>query len=200
MGKKLKIFEEVKTFADFKQSIEYNIECLSANYMNDEAVEKALAGFNILSATSQQQLIDFVHFVDSYLKLPGSSDGNLFHKMPMILAASIYFEYYPETITDLTMDELAILSQVSIMRDFSFYEQAAQHYGKALLSTVARKVKEPRNRLGLMIIADKRLAVGQTKQEINEHITQTDIAQLNEETDSYCKQTLKKALGENLHL
>lgn len=200
MNKKRKIFTEVKTFDDFKQSIEHNIESLSVNYMNEEVLEKALAGFNILSNSLQKQLINFVHYVDDYLKLNESSDGNLFHKMPMILAGSIYFEYYPETITGLTMDELATLAQVSIMRELSFYEHAVEYYSRSLLSSVANKVKEPQSRLGLMVIAEKRLADGQSSQEISEYITKTDISQLNEETSNYCNETLKEALGEHLHL
>lgn len=187
-----KAFDDVRTINDFKKDLESNPRYANGTYMNQEAVQYAFNGLRMLEDDGEQTFMSYLHQVDKRLSMAGTANGNRYHKIPTILAGAIYLAYFKDDISDLTLDELAILSKHSIVEPFSFYEINPNKYSKELLGTI-KSISEDFMFSDLyMELADKKIEEGQTPHEISEYMKSTPIKALNQEAFDYVDQMIQE--------
>ncbi len=187
-----KAFEGVKTINDFKADLENNPRYANGSYMNQEALQYAFNGLRMLEDDGEKTFMSYLHQVDRRLSMAGTANGNRYHKIPTILAGAIYLAYFRDDISELTLDELAILSKHSIVEPFSSYEMNTKKYPKELLGTI-KSISEDFMFSDLyMELADKKIEEGQTPHEISEYMKSTPIKTLNQEGFDYVDQMIQE--------
>lgn len=185
MSKRL-LFKEVNNIEDFKAVITENIDYISnriCGFMPEDTLNIALQGLSSFPKEQEKNFISFVKRVDKSYSSPGSYNGNAWHKLPTVLAGSIYYNYYPDTISTLTLDEMVLLSYFSFVTPITFYETSVEKYSKELLSAIIEKTQNDRyDSMSIFILADKMMRKdNKTKEETTKHIKQTPLEQLQEE-------------------
>ena len=192
MNKRL-LFKEVKNIEDFKVVITENMDYITSRicgFMPEETLNMALQGLSSFPKEQEKNFISFVKRVDKSYSSPGACNGNAWHKLPAVLAGSIYYNYYPETISELTLDEMALLSYFSFVTPITFYETSVEKYGKELLSAIIEKTKNDRyDSMAVLMLADKMMKEDlKTKEETTEYVKKTTTEQLLEEEAEYSKE------------
>lgn len=190
------LFKDVEDISDFKNVLKENIDYISHRtngFINPESLELALTGLKNFPQEQEKSFITFVKKVDKAFVSRGSYNGNAFHKFPIVIAGSIFYNYYPETISELTLDEIVLLSNFSFVEAPEYYETAVEKYGKEMLSSIIEKTKNDNSdNLSIFMLADKMMKVdGKTREETLEYIKQTSKEQLLKEEEQYTIEMFK---------
>ena len=189
-----KAFEHVETFEDLSGTI-YGmlLDYPHASYMDDASLQQSILLHAKMTEEQKQYLLKFVKQVDRKLSFSGAAHGNVFHKLPTILAATIYIANHEDEIKDLTMDELIVLSRFSIVEPPGFYEGAVDYLGKDLLAAVVAKHFDYTYQSAFLDYAESRIREGHTKEETAAYIRDIPIDKLKEETFKYERKLLEEA-------
>ena len=188
-----KAFDHVETFEDLTNTIfGMIIDYPHANYMDEQSLEVAVQSFAQMNEQQQKYLLKFVRQVDRRLSFAGSARGNVFHKLPTILAGCIYIANHEETTKDLSLDELIVLSRFSIVEPPGFYEGAVDYLGKDLLTAVTKKHFDYTYQSAFLDYAESRIREGHTKEETAAYIRDVTLEQLKEETFEYERKLLEE--------
>ena len=118
--------------------------------------------------------------------------ASVFHKLPTILAGCIYIANHEETIKDLSLDELIVLSRFSIVEPPGFYEGAVDYLGKDLLTAVTKKHFDYTYQSAFLDYAESRIREGHTKEGTAAYIRDVPLEQLKEETFEYERKLLEE--------
>lgn len=183
---KSSLFKDVNNIEDLKELIKSDMDyiCTRTNcFMNEESLENAFQGLATFPEEQEKKLISFLKRVDKAFYSPGSYKGNAYHKYPIALAGLIYYRYYPDTISKLTLDEIVLLSSHSFVEPFSFYETAVDYYGKEMLSSIIAKTNnDTYDSMSIFMLADHMMKkTEKTKEETTEYIKETSATDLLEE-------------------
>ena len=181
MGYKKKAFKEMKTISDYKQEIENSVKYLVDSFFNMNTFKSSMDGLASMSEQQIESFLKFVRHVDETFNMDAAADCNRYHKIPTIVAGSVYFSYFPEVTKELNLDELSTLAFFSVVEPISFYEHAVDTVGKEVLSTVINKTPNYLERMHIMIVVDEQKKAGQTKEDIVKYITDSPLEQLKEE-------------------
>ena len=187
-----KAFDDVRNIDDLRNDIANNPRYANGTYMNQESLEYAFSGLRILEDDGEKTFLKFVHHVDKKLSMAGTANGNRYHKIPTVLAGAIYLAYFKEEVSELTLDELTILSKHSIVEPFAFYEINTQKYTKELLGTIESISEDIMFSDLYMELADKKLEEGETPHEISEYMKTTPTETLNKEGFDYVDQIIQE--------
>ncbi len=183
-------FKEIKTIDDFKADLlkypEY-VECL---FFPKETLEVALRGLDKLDESTTKTFIQFIHHVDGKMAVAGANKGNRFHKIPLILASTIYFAYYKDVIADLDFDEIALLSNYSLNEQLPFYQTATDKWPKELLGSIKDLDGEYTSLSNVMVLADHKLETGSTIEEVITYMRKTPPDQIKAESGEFASKVL----------
>ena len=156
-----------------------------ANYMDEKSLEEAILSYKKMTESQKKILLKFVHQVDRKMNLSGAKHRNLFHKLPTILAGTIYIANYEQTIEKLSMDELIVLSKYSIVEPPEFYSTALEHFGKELLNVITQKHHDYIFQNAFLNYAESKIKDGYTKEQTSDYIRDMPLDKLKEETFKY---------------
>lgn len=182
MNKTMRAFAEIKTISDFKQELENSVEYVNGSYFNQETLETAITSLNSMPAEQQARFLSFIHHVDRTMSMAGAAKANRYHKIPTALAGCIYFAQFPETIKDLSYDELSVLARHSAIAPLAFYESAVEKYGQELLAAIVAKSEDYMYRGTYLALASQKISEGQSKEEVVNYITNMPLNELKEES------------------
>lgn len=188
-----KIFDHIETFDELKADLyDKLLNYPHMNYMDDTSLEYAIRGLNEMDEKKQKQTLKFVRQVDRKLSMAGTARGNLFHKLPTVMAGCLYIQYFSDQIQDLTPDELIILARFSIVEPPSFYEGAVDYLGQDLLNAVVTKHFDYMFQTSFLDYAESKIKKGEPKDKVATYIREVPLATLKEETFEYERQILEE--------
>ena len=189
-----KAFDHVETFEDLSNTIfKMLLDYPHANYMDDASLQESILLHAKMTEEQKKYLLKFVKQVDRKLSFSGAARGNIFHKLPTILAGTIYIANHEDEIKDLTMDELIVLSRFSIVEPPGFYEGAVDYIGKELLSAVVEKHFDYTYQSAFLDYAESRIREGHTKEATAAYIRDIPIDDLKKETFEYERKLIEEA-------
>ena len=193
-NRSLKVFNDIDTFLSLKDTIfQLLLNYPQNNYMNETSQLEAINALQNMDEKQQEYFVKYVKHIDRKMSVPSAAKGNLFHKLPTVLAGSIYIGKYFEQTRVLTLDEIMVLSGFSIFEPIEFYQGAIPYLSKELLSSVATKHFDYTFQWLLLDYAASKINKGETKETVATYIKQTPIKQLTEESYEYEKQVLQEA-------
>lgn len=189
-----KAFDHVETFEDLSDTI-FNmlLDYPHANYMDERSLQESVLSHAKMTEEQKKYLLKFVKQVDRKLSFSGAARGNIFHKLPTILAGTIYIANYGETIRELSIDELIVLSRFSIVEPPGFYEGAVDYLGKDLLTAITQKHFDYTYQSAFLDYAESRIREGYTKEQTAAYIRDIPIDKLKEETFEYERKLIEEA-------
>lgn len=188
-----KIFGEVETYDDLKEAIFQGLTNYPhVLYMDDTSLQTAITGLQSPDEKTQKQLLKFARCVDRKLSSPGTARGNAYHKLPAVLAGSIYLIYYPDKVKDLTPDELILLSRYATFEPPELYEQTADYFGKDLLGAITTKHFDYMFQWTFLMYAESKLKQGKPKEDVAAYINEIPIEQLKEEAFEHARQSFEE--------
>ena len=189
---KQRAFTDIKTISDLKEELKKHPNYLQNSYLNPETLEAAIKGLEYLSENEAEAYLEFVHHVDKALSMGGTARGNRYHKLPTIMAGLIYYAYYPSTISELSLDEITILSKFSIINPLQFYENSVEYYGKDLLDEISKTTNDFMYRDGFMHLAETKLKSGIPNSQVVTHFANTPLELLKEELFTLEREEMKE--------
>ncbi len=192
MAKKQKAYDEVTSIAEFKQDLLAYPQYTDTLFLTKDTLAMALTGLNNSTPEKEKDFLTFMHYVDSRLSMPGLANCNRFHKIPVILAGSIYINYYPETIADLTLEELRLLATYSVVEPPYFYPTATALVNKELLSAVINKTQECSYQTDFLEIAISKIKHGAPREEVIADFNETPLEKLEEESQAHTEEMFKE--------
>ena len=189
-----KIFDHVENFEEFTDTI-YNMikDNPQASYMDESSLEESILSLAKMTDNQKKYTLKFVHQVDRKLSFACAARGNIFHKLPTVLSGCIYIANHEDSIRNLTMDELIVLSYFSIVEPPGFYEGAVEYLGKDLLTAVTQKHFDYTSQSAFLDYAESRIRDGYSKEETAEYIRDISTEQLKKETFEHDQRIFEKA-------
>lgn len=184
-------FSDIKNFSDMKKEVENSMEYLLMQF-NNETLELALNGLKSSNEEVEEKTLQFMHYIDQIMSTTGSAHGNRFHKIPTLIAGYTYLKYYNEQIQDLSLDEFALLSRVSIGGDPTFYETAVDYIGKNTLSAIVNKHPVYYHQDKYICLVLKRLKENMSTSDAETFIRTTSVEELEKEADEDYKKILEE--------
>ena len=109
MAKDKLIFNKTTNYEELVKLMEEELPYISKYYFNKDAYEQAIASFHTFDEEARKKIVAFANHVDSKMNFPGQAHKNRYHKIPTILAGSIYLDLYPEKVEELSLEELEIV-------------------------------------------------------------------------------------------
>ena len=189
-----KAFDTVETFEDLSNMLfQMILDYPQTNYLNEETLHEAVLSHATMTDAQKKYFQKFVRQVDRKLSIAGAAHANVFHKLPTILAGSVYIANYGDSIKNLTIDELIALSRFSIVEPPSFYGIAVEYLGKDLLTAVTQKHFDYMYQSAFLDYAESKIRAGLTKEEAAEYIRETPIESLKAEVFEYERKLIEEA-------
>ena len=188
MAKDKLIFNRTTNYEELVKSMEEELPYISKYYFNKDAYDQAIASFHTLDEETRKKIVTFANHVDSKMNFPGQVHKNRYHKIPTILAGSIYLDLYPEKVEDLSLDELEILAKHSITLPLMFYKSSTMYYTKELLAAIYQIGPDFMYRSGYMFLTEKYFEQGKTPEEVTEYFLSTNTKDLLQESFDYERQ------------
>lgn len=192
MANKQRAFQEVQTIADFKQDLTTYPRYVYKACLTNENVDYALNALNIMTEENEEKFLRFLHHIDRNLSMGGTAAANRYHKIPTALAGAIYFAYYPETVEELSLDEMTVLAKYMCPEPFDNYPAAVEHFGKELLGTIHSIGIDFMYRETYMNLANKKLEEGLPREEVTAYMTSKPIEELNQEAFEFEREELER--------
>lgn len=189
-----KVFGEVETFEDLKGVVFQSLLNNNHYYMDDVALQTALTCLQSADEKQQKQILKYARHVDRKLSAPGTTRGNIYHKLPAFLAGSIYLISYPDAVSDLNFDELTLLSRYATFSPPEFFEPTVLFFGKELLGAITAKHFDYMFQWTFLNYAESKLTQRQSKEEVASYIRETPIEQLKEEAFEYTRTALAREI------
>lgn len=173
--------------------VSQNTQYLANGYFLSDVVPIGISAMKNISVECQPKFCEFVSYVDKHFVL-SSNMTNLYHKIPTIVAGSIYFVHQEDMAKELSVEELATLAKYSITQPVDFYEQASTTFTKDVLATVVEKTTDFFARDSLMYLVDEAFSRGDIKEEIMQKITSEPLDALLQEAFITEEQQVEKEL------
>ena len=185
MSKEKLLFNKTSSHQELVELIENELIHVGKSYFNHDAYDQAIASLHTIDAETKKRIVEFPNYVDSNMNHASQANKNRYHKIPTILAGTVYLDLYPDKIEDLSFDELQILAKYSINLPLIFYKNATIYYNKELLSAIGQISPDYMFQTSYMYLAEKYLEEGKTPDEITKYFKTTDPKQLLEESFAY---------------
>ena len=192
MAEQRRAYREVKTIADLKTDLNNYPKYVYQNYFNQESLNYALSGLDIMTEENQEFFLEFVHHIDRTMSMPGTANANRYHKVPTILAAAIYYAYYPEIIEDLDYDELAVLAKHAIPEPFDFYSTSRNIFSKQLLNTIHSLGDDFMYRSMYSEMAEDKISAGASPTDVINYFKTTPKEQINKEGFAFAENQIRE--------
>lgn len=181
------------TYESVVETVSKNTSYLVNGYFTTEVVPVGILALKDIPKEQQQKFCDFVDYVDRHFVV-STKNVNLYHKIPTIVAGSIYFTNYYDMINHLTVEEVSILAKYSITQPISFYEQAPAIFTKDVLGTVARKTPDFFARDDLMYLVEEQFSQDVSKEAVIGRLTEESLDLLLQESFMKEEEQVKKEL------
>lgn len=192
MARLNKAFNSVNTYDDLKNEFIDSMNYLTSGFFCPENLEIAVNAITNATLEQQQKILQYTKHVDRKLSAPGTAKGNRFHKIPTLMTGILYITLFPEQISDLSFDELTVLSRYSIVEPITFYETAVDYFGKDLLSVVSQKHFDFMYQSTFIELAGSKIREGQKNKDVTEYIKNTSIEELLKDSIEWEEKTLKE--------
>lgn len=191
MAESKRAYKDTKTIADLKEDFANFPRYVYQGYFDPESLNYALSGLDIITEENKEYFLEFVHHIDKTMSMAGTANANRYHKIPTILAAAIYYAYYPEKIEDLDYDELAVLAKHAIPEPFEFYQTSRTMFSKELLSTIHNLGDDFMYRSMYTELAEYKITEGKSPNEVTKYFKETPKEKINQEGFTYSQNMIR---------
>lgn len=181
------------SYSDIVDVVSQNTQYLANGYFSSDAVSTGILALKHISVEQQSKFCEFVSYVDKHFVL-SSSMANLYHKIPTIVAGSIYFVHQEDMVRNLSVEELSTLAKYSITEPIDFYEQAPTIFTKNVLNTVVKKTTDFFARDSLMYLVDDTFSRCHSERDIIQKISTESLDKLLRESFIAEEQQVEKEL------
>lgn len=168
------------SYSNIVDVVSQNAQYLANGYFSLGVVPVGISALKQISVEQQPKFCEFVSYVDKHFVL-SSKMTNLYHKIPTIVAGSIYFVHQEDTAKDLSVEELATLAKYSITQPVDFYEKSPTVFTKDVLETVVKKTSDFFSRDSLMYLVDEAFSRGDTAEDVIQKISNVSLDELLQE-------------------
>lgn len=157
------MFSSKPNYSEVVDIVTEHVDYLSNGYFTSDVVARGVHDLKHIPSNRQKKFCEFVSYVDRSFAT-NFKNPNFYHKIPTIVAGSIYFTEYFSQVADLSKEEMSVLAKYSITHNNDFYEDAPDIFSKDVLQVIVSKTPDFFARDSLMFLFHNKLSTAIDKE------------------------------------